>query len=1181
MKRRFLSTLMALCLALSLLPTAAFAAEGDEAPVEEMPVEVQPMEEPLEEEPAGPTASDNYFFANGTPITITKTAPGDGEKVLFEEFRATGESAYISWDDNGTTKYVGVNGTSAYVFGGSDGREEAVTVPNTSINMTGGTIYRLFGGNYGEERADTHSRSEVTGNVNISLSGNAVVKDLLHGAGARNTCVSGTVRMTFNSVDLSDASTKLYVNGGSWGNGNEGIRDIEGGSMDTGAVANKVIIEANDSKFYLLSAGGSGSTKVKDAEVTLTKCKVNVLYLGGINGEVEDSSITATGCVIESFSATNRGFVGEGHVDLNGCTVAELNTGAANGCFSSDSGTPDGSGVTGSVVYNIDESSTISSAALTPLVVRTGNSSNPNYTNTYENVTIQKEGQPLPVKIDAFSPVYTSGGPLEKHTQKKFQVPEGSALTLNNVQTTVTGGQTLINAGTINMDTDSKLTVDSGATLGNAGTIIGTVDNTGGGTITEYAARVGSDGYTTLQDAINAADPGETVTLLKNVTQSVTIDEGDTIVLDLNGKTLVNFDGPQDTNVAAANRKHTITNNGILTVIDGVGGGIVDNVSHGRGALVNYGTATLEAGKFTRSAEKGSSPSSNGGNSWYVIDNHGTMTIDGATVTSDGKYSSLIRNISATENEAGSLTVSSGNLSNGFIALKNDTDGIMNITGGTITSGDQAVQNWSEATISGGELTGKVYSWSAGEAPKNDTGNLTISGNAKINGEVAAIQYQYTDKKGQTFTPNKAATVTIQGGIVLGKVTTDARGFDEDDRPSPEAEVTVSNGQFKEPVNEKYLDKSLNAELKSAGNTEAPYSYYDTVEEALAAAQPGDSVKEVNVDDVDPTYYTLTLDYNDNNATADSKYTVTANTQVTLPTPTRNGYDFRYWSNGSATYNGGDSYTVTDNVTLTAQWSAKSQGGSSSDSGPATYSPTLDVSDGGTIKVSPRTPEAGDKVTITPDPDSGYEVDQVTVTDRDGDEIRVTANRDGTYTFTQPRGRVTIEVTFVRETGETTFSDVSETYWAYDEIEWAYDNGYVNGTSASTFAPGASISRQQVWMILARLSGGSPADMAAAREWAMANDISDGTNPGNAVTRQQLAALLFRFAQANGYDSGDRAALTGFPDAGSVASYAVEALQWATASGVINGTSQGALNPAGTATRAQFAVMLYRFWNGL
>ena len=1165
MKRRFLSTLMALCLALSLLPTAAFAAERDEAPVEEMPVEVQPMEEPLVEETAGPTASGNYFFANGTPITITATAPGGGEEVLFEGFSATGESAYISWDDNGTTKYVGVNDTSAYVFGGSDGRKEAVTVPSTSINMTGGTIYRLFGGNYGEEGADTKFRSEVTGDVNISLSGTAVVKDLLHGAGARNTCVSGTVKMTFNSVDLSDPNTKLYVNGGSWGNGNEGIRDIEGGSMDTGAVANKVIIEANNSDFYLLSAGGSGSTKVNDAEVTLTDCKVNVLYLGGINGEVEDSSITATGCVIESFSATNRGFVGEGHVDLNDCTVDKLNTGAANGCFTSDSGGTDGSGVTGSCVWDLDESTEVTDAQLTPLVIKNSGS----YTNTYENLTVQKAGDPLELEITSF----VADENNENTTQNIFTVPEGSTLTLNGVTATVTDGSTLTNAGAIEMDGSSSLTVPEGATFNQVGEMTGTVS--GGGTINkDYVARVGSDGYTTLQDAINAADPGETVTLLKNVTQSVTIDEGDTIVLDLNGKTLVNFDGPQDTNVAAANRKHTITNNGILTVIDGVGGGIVDNVSHGKGALVNYGTATLKAGKFTRSAEKGSSPSVNGGNSWYVIDNHGTMTIDGATVTSDGKYSSLIRNIREKEGETGDLTVSRGNLSNGFIALKNDSGGTMKITGGTITSEDQAVQNWSEATISGGELTGKVYSWSAGEAPKNDTGNLTISGTARINGEVAAIQYRYTDKNGQIITPDTPAKVTIQGGTVLGKVTTDARGFDEVGTPRLEAVVTVSGGHFGESVNEKYLDKGLNAELKSAGNTEAPYSYYDTVENALKAAQSGDSVTDLDATEAK----TLTLKYNDG-VTADSKYTVTSGTEVPLPTPSWSGYDFRYWSNGSATYNGGDSYTVTDNVTLTAQWSAKSQGGSSSDSGPATYSPTLDVSDGGTIKVSPRTPEAGDKVTITPDPDSGYEVDQVTVTDRDGDEIRVTANRDGTYTFTQPRGRVTIEVTFVRETGETTFSDVSETYWAYDEIEWAYDNGYVNGTSASTFAPGASISRQQVWMILARLSGGSPADMAAAREWAMANDISDGTNPGNAVTRQQLVALLYRYAQMMGYDNGAREALTSFPDAGTVSGYAQEPMQWSVANGIVAGTSAGTLNPAGTATRAQFAVILYRFWD--
>ena len=240
-------------------------------------------------------------------------------------------------------------------------------------------------------------------------------------------------------------------------------------------------------------------------------------------------------------------------------------------------------------------------------------------------------------------------------------------------------------------------------------------------------------------------------------------------------------------------------------------------------------------------------------------------------------------------------------------------------------------------------------------------------------------------------------------------------------------------------------------------------------------------------------------------------------------------------------------------------YSAPSTGSGGSDSDPS-YAPILDVGSGGSVKVNPRTPEEGDKVTITPDPDSGYGVDEVIVTDRNGREIDVTANRDGTYTFEQPRGRVTIEVTFTR-TGESAFfTDVPETFWAYDEIAWAYDNGYVNGTTATTFSPNGSITRQQVWMILARLSGQSPANMAEARTWAMDNGISDGTNPGAAVTRQQLVALLYRFAELRNYANGQRADLSAYPDAGSVAGYAVEPLQWSVANGIVGGTSAGTLN---------------------
>ena len=290
------------------------------------------------------------------------------------------------------------------------------------------------------------------------------------------------------------------------------------------------------------------------------------------------------------------------------------------------------------------------------------------------------------------------------------------------------------------------------------------------------------------------------------------------------------------------------------------------------------------------------------------------------------------------------------------------------------------------------------------------------------------------------------------------------------------------------------------------------------------------------------------------------------------------GYNFVRWTESgtqvitSASY----SFPLAADRSLTAEFARNSSGSG------ASYSPALDVSDGGTVRVSPRMPEAGDKVTITPNPDRGYEVDTVTVTDRNGRAVKVTANRDGTYRFTQPVGKVTIEVTFapIAETPDLPFADVAEDFWAADAISWAYENGYINGTSASSFSPSASISRQQVWMILARLSGADPASMAAARTWAVENGISDGTTPGTAVTRQQLAALLYRFAQRMGYDTTQGGmAIWEYADCDQISGYAEAAMDWAVSAGILNGTSATTLNPQGTASRAQFAVMLYRFMN--
>ena len=1056
MKRRFLSTLMALCLALSLLPTAAFAAGGHVAQV-----------------------------GDTTYATLQEAIEAAGEK--YADSQAAVEITLL---DHVTTE-------EAMVF--SKSGEYILNLDTYTFTST-----------------DQYDVVEVrTGNIDLTIRNGSLIGQGEESYGiyvyrdSANNRSYDNVRITLDGVTLTTEEQGLGV---------------QGLNSDQELIVRNSSVSAATAIYF---PPMSGSLLIENSTIT------------GINN----------GIVIKGGSLTVRG---------NTTISASAEPVKQNGPYG---GNVDGVGFpqTGAPIYVEGGYDAKGSSAPRPIEV------------TIENGNFNsKKGDSLLIgftEAGGSQDVYVQGGSYNKG------ITNDGASDLIIANATVGGTVANTDNGTTSISSSKVASVGEGVRYYNS-----TIGETAGQSSKDAAASVDGKIYTALSAAIRDADENDTITLLaETIVESVTIPKEKTITLDLNGKKLVNNAEAQNSSTAESIRKHTITNHGKLTVID-TAGGIVDNVSHGRGALVNYGTAVLEGGTFTRSAEAGSSPSSNGGNSWYVIDNHGEMTINGAKVTSPGKHSSLIRNIKQDTNEAGVLNVKSGYLSNGFIALKNDTDGIMNITGGTITSGDQAVQNWNKATISGGELTGKVYSWSAGAGENNDAGDLTISGNAKIDGEVAAIQYQYVDK-GQTITPDTAATVTIQGGTVLGKVTTDARGFDEGVTPDIEAKVTVSGGHFGESVNEKYLDKGLNAELKSAGNTEAPYSYYDTVEDALEAAQPGDSVKEVNVDDADPTYYTLTLDYNDNNATADSKYTVTSGTEVTLPTPSWSGYDFRYWSNGSDTYSGGASYIVTSNVTLTAQWSAKSQGGSSSDSGPATYSPALDVSDGGSIKVSPRTPEAGDEVTITPDPDSGYEVDQVTVTDRDGDEIRVTANRDGTYTFTQPRGRVTIEVTFVRAGESVFFDDVPASFWAYDEIAWAYDNGYVNGTSAATFSPNSSITRQQVWMILARLSGADPASMAAAREWAMVNDISDGTNPGNAVTRQQLVALLYRYAQMMGYDNGAREALTSFPDAGTVSGYAQEPMQWSVANGIVAGTSAGTLNPAGTATRAQFAVILYRFWD--
>lgn len=243
----------------------------------------------------------------------------------------------------------------------------------------------------------------------------------------------------------------------------------------------------------------------------------------------------------------------------------------------------------------------------------------------------------------------------------------------------------------------------------------------------EEVAQIGEMKYATLQAAVNAATTeNSTVTLLKDVTEDITIPTGVTAMLDLSGKTLTNKAG-----------KHTITveNGGKLNISDSVGIGVVDNTSHGKAAIYNKGEVTLNGGTFERSAEKGTySPYSDGGNSWYTIANYGTMEINtGVTVENAGGYSSMIRNGGDVTADC-NLTIEGGNFAGGVNTVKNDSFGVLTINGGNFSNTAQyVIMNWNKAEITAGtfqtlDTASAVLFTSAYGADDNTVGKLTISG---------------------------------------------------------------------------------------------------------------------------------------------------------------------------------------------------------------------------------------------------------------------------------------------------------------------------------------------------------------------------------------------------------------------------------------------------------------------
>ena len=318
-----------------------------------------------------------------------------------------------------------------------------------------------------------------------------------------------------------------------------------------------------------------------------------------------------------------------------------------------------------------------------------------------------------------------------------------------------------------------------------------------------------------------------------------------------------------------------------------------------------------------------------------------------------------------------------------------------------------------------------------------------------------------------------------------------------------------------------------------------------------------------------------------------SPYTGTANKTFTVKNST----------SANITVNG---QTIKPTESYTFKYTHSSGGSSGgSSSGKTTYKVTTSAVNNGGVNASPSSAEKGATITITLSPDKGYKLDKLTVTDGSGKTVSTVKKSDTVYTFTMPASAVKVGVSYVKATetpSKTKFNDVSANDWFASAVDYVTGKGMMNGTADNTFSPKANTTRGMVVTVLYRLenqpstSAASFTDVASgayyanAVAWANANGIVSGYGsgkfgPNDKVTREQLAAILYRYAQYKKYDVsvGEDTNILSYNDAQSISSYAIPAIQWACGAGVVTGKSGSKLDPKGNATRAEVAAMLMRF----
>ncbi len=782
-------------------------------------------------------------------------------------------------------------------------------------------------------------------------------------------------------------------------------------------------------------------------------------------------------------------------------------------------------------------------------------------------------------------------------------------------------------------------------------------------------AKIGDILYPTLAKAIEAVpDNGEsatTVTLIKDSTEDVTIPANKKVALELNGKTLTNKN--DSTITVALGAELTVT-----------GTGTVDNVTHAKAAIWNNGTCTLSGGNYTRTKENGISAENNGGNSFYTVLNHGTMTInDGVTIFQKGHYSSLLENgyqnatsgnqgtgyVNGVNAECPSLTINGGLLTGGLNTVKNDDNGKIAIKNGTFTNYTQsAFQNHHIATINGGTFDGanvcavlNCGACSSVDAThdkhettitggyfngnlKKTVGSITISGGYFTSDPSAyvASDHYTVDSSEDGYSYMVTDTAPTKAPVIVADQTQAEANLPSGTSDSVKNSITtvIDNASIDgvaEAVNKDSIltaagvpdsDKAnkdakividVQVNVKATGATTTTTSDgSESISTLTFSASPQATVKKVTASD--------SSNYNKGKP-IDLPNSYLNGKEITVKLPLPSGFtpvQIKHTSSdGSVEYflstqkRGAKTFTIEDGcavftitkfstfeVSGTQTYVEPSSGGSIST--PTTYAVNVNAATNGAVAADKKTASKGTTVTVTASPSKGYVVDAVKVVDKDGKDVAVT-EKDGKYVFTMPASAVTVTGSFKAETPAPValpFTDVKSGNWFYDAVKYAYEQGLMTGTSATTFAPNGTMNRAMIVTVLYRLEK-SPAVTGASKftdvpagqwysdavAWAAANKIVNGYDetifgPMNAVTREQMATILFRYEQVKGLENVTlEENLNRFPDQNKISAYAIPALQWAVGQKIINGNADGTLDPTGTATRAQVAQIFTNLLN--